>query len=165
MRSGFTLIETVMSALILGTAMVAVLNTVGSSRLTHAVAANRQVGMVLAEELMAEILSQTSYKEGNAIGMDSGENNGNRSQFDDIDDYHGWVRTPPTDRDGNSIAGANGFTREVSIDWRASLPPNGSSSTDQGLKRIVVTVKRGDIVVAELTAFRSDNCKSPEENY
>lgn len=162
---GVTLIETVLSLVILGGAMAALMTTVASSRTTQITAVQRQVGLVLAEDLMAEILDHSQYEEDDAIGLDSGENNGNRSLFDDIDDYDGWVQTPPTDRDGNSIAGAEGYTREVSVQWVQSLNPNATQSWDGGLKRIMVTVKRGEQIVAELISVRSDHWVAPEENY
>ncbi len=162
---GVTLVETVLSVMILGGALIALLNAVGASRVAQAVAGQRQTGLVLAEDLMAEVLAMDQYKEGGTLGPDSGENTGNRSQFDDIDDYHGWSSTPPTDKDGTAIAGADGYTREVTVEWRDPLTPSTPWVIESGTKIITVTVKRGDRVVAELNAFRTDNWVAPQENY
>lgn len=162
---GVTLVETVLSLLIIGGAYVALLNTVGSARTAYAASAQRQIGMVLAEDLMAEILAQTDYEEGNSIGTDSGESNGNRSLFDDIDDYDGWSQTPPVDRDGNAIAGAQGYTREVDVVWVGSMWASTTRAWDEGTKRITVTIKRGDKPVTTLIGYRTNDWVSPEQDY
>lgn len=164
-QRGVTLVETVLSLLIIGGAYVALLNTVGSARTAYAASAQRQLGMALAEDLMAEILAQTDYEEGNAIGTDSGESNGDRNLFDDIDDYDGWAQRPPVDVGGAVIAGAEGYTREVEVVWVDNISASATRSSDEGTKRITVTVKRGGKPVATLIGYRTNDWVSPEQDY
>lgn len=144
-----------LSLLIVGGAFVASLNTIASARASQAVAAQQRLGLVLAEDLMAEILSHP-YKEGTTLGIELGENTGDRSNYDDIDDYQGWTSTPPTDVDGNEIAGAGDYTRSVSVQRVELWDPTAASLSDQGMLRIIVTVTRGGKAVAQLTTYRSD---------
>jgi type II secretory pathway pseudopilin PulG len=164
-RRGLSLIETVLSLLILGGAFVALLNTVGSARSAQAIAAERQLAFVLAEDMMSEVMGQDTYMEDATIGLESGETLGDRSAFDDVDDYHNWSATPPVDRDGVAIAGAEGYTREVTVDFRRLANTQANSATDQGVLRVQVVVKRGDKTIATLNGLRTDAWQAPEENY
>lgn len=154
---GISLIETVLSMLILAGAFAASLTTIGSARTAQATVAEKRMGLILAEDLMAEILSQPYKEEGvSRLGIDLGERPNDRSTFDDIDDYDAWSASPPQDSAGKPIVGADLYTRSVTVSYTALLSPTTTSDTDQGMKHIVVTVKRGDKTVAELKAFRSD---------
>ncbi|MGB0768459.1 MAG: type IV pilus modification PilV family protein [Phycisphaeraceae bacterium] len=163
--AGITLLETVMSLVILGGAFVAALNTIVSARGAQAIVAHRQVGLVLAEDLMAEILAQTTYKEGITIGPDIGEATGDRDAFDDIDDYHGWSANPPEDVAGTPILGMTEYTRSVVVDYVDVDSISDAVAIDQGLARIVVTVKWRDKTVATLKSYRSDLWQAPAEGY
>lgn len=154
-RCGISLIETVLCMLIIGGAFVASLNTIAGARASQAIAAQQRLGMVLAEDMMAEILSKT-YKEGSTPGRDIGESVGNRSLFDDLDDYATWSSTPPTDTNGNAVAGTEGYTRSVQADYVRLASPTTTTSSDEGMMRITVTVHYGKKEVAKLTSYRSD---------
>ena len=162
---GITLMETVLSLLILSGAFVAALTTIASARGAQAVIADRQLGTVLAENLMAEILAQASYQEGASLGPDAGESTGDRTAFDDIDDYDRWSSSPATDRDGNKLYPGMNYARSVEVTYVDPDDPDQTSVTDQGLKRIVVRVTHRSKQVAELIAYRSDVWQAAEEGY
>lgn len=164
---GLSLIETVLSLLILGGALVALLNTVSVSRVSQAVAADRQFARLLAEDMLAEILMKDDYAESGLLGLELDEQLGGNSRraFDDIDDYHNWSASPPVDIDGNAIDGAQGLTREVAVRRVDPASPNTAVSSDRGLLRIVVTVHRGGKILAELQSFRSDLWQSTEADF
>lgn len=71
--SGITLLETVVSLLILGGAFVAAMNTIASARGTQALLAHRESGMLLAEDLMDEVMGKALYKESAQLGPEIGE--------------------------------------------------------------------------------------------
>lgn len=163
--AGITLVETVLSLLILGGAFVAALNTIASARGAQAIVTQRQLGLVLAEDLMAEILAQAAYKEGLLFGPEVGEALSGRIAFDAVDDYDGWEASPPVDMNGAVISGADRYSRQVEVVFVQLLDPTTRSMTDQGVMRITVTVKRGDKAVATLTSYRTDAWQSPQEVY
>jgi prepilin-type N-terminal cleavage/methylation domain-containing protein len=157
LRNGFTLIEAVMSMLVVGIMMVAAMNTIGASRMTQSRVAERAVGPMLAEDLMSEILSQ-GYKEPDettVFGRESSESGGNRSDWDDVDDYDGWSKSPPQNKDGTVIPDLDGWKRSVTVQWvkSDSLTEVGVNT---GIKRIDVTVTHKDRVVSELSMVRTE---------
>lgn len=161
--AGITLIETVLSLLILGGAFVAALNTIASARGAQAMVTQRQFGLTLAEDLMAEVLSHDVYKEGLLFGPDVGETFIGRSAFDAIDDFNGWVSSPPTDPSGNVIAGTQGYTRSIEVKYVLLNDTNAHSMSDQGVLQITVTVLFGSKTVATLTSYRTDAWQAPQE--
>jgi type II secretory pathway pseudopilin PulG len=159
--TGFTLIEAVMSMLIVGLMLVASLNTVGASKLAQSRNAEQTLGPMLARELMAEILNQ-AYEEPvdtAAFGLE-GEAADVRADWDDVDDYHGWSAMPPQNRDGSAVTGADGWTRTVSVTWVNKLTFNPSGGAT-GLKRIDVEVVRNGRIVTTLSSLRT--CGWPDE--
>ncbi len=160
--AGVTLIEAVMSMLIVGLMLVAALNTVGASRVTQSRSTEQTLGPMLADELMSEILNQ-AYEEPDdtpAFGRESGEFSGSRSAWDDIDDYKGWSAGPPEAKDGTSLSGMQGWTREVQVGWASSVNPNLGSLTPTGIKRIEVVVKHNGRPVTKLSALRTNGWPS-----
>ncbi len=153
-----TLIESVIAMVILAGAFVSLMSAVTSSRAAQVTAAERAIGDVLAEDLMSEVLGQNYQEEGISIlGIDGLEILGpGRSQYDDVDDYNGWTASPPQDQDWSVIAGTEGYTRSVTVQWVWPLLVNTTSNNETGVKRVTVTVKRGDRVVSQLVALRSD---------
>lgn len=157
-RGGFSLVEAVLSVAVVGTMLAAVLNTVGASRRTQYVIAQRsRGGLLLANALMTEILRQCYEEPGGApvFGIETGEAADSRAQWDDVDDYHGWSSSPPQDKEGGAIPDFEGWTRSVTVEWVTVEDPTQPSGTSTGLKRITVTVKCGELVMASLIAFRT----------
>jgi len=163
--TGVTLVETVLSLLILGGAFASALTAIGSARGAQMSAADRRLALVLAEDLMTEILAEPAYKEGSTFGHESGEAIRPRSAFDDMDDYNAWTTRTLVDIDGNAIPGADRYTREVQIVYVDPANPERRVSSDQGLALIIVQVKYSRRIVAEVRAYRSDVWRSPEEDY
>lgn len=174
--AGFSLIETVLSVVLVGGLFVAALNTAGAAAAARRAAANRAEGMLLAQDMMAEIVQQ-AYEEPsgsisllgidltNLLGLDSGElfANGSRANFDDVDDYDGWNGTPQT-KSGTAIAWAAKYKVSVQVGPVQLNNPRTASSLETGIKRVVVIVKRSDREVARLTAYRSKSWGGRVEN-
>lgn len=154
---GFTLIEAVVSMLILGGLGVAVMSTVGAAGASRKQVVERSRAQALATDLLSEILSK-AYADPEVglgvIGRDAGEA-ADRSQFDDVDDYHGWAETPPKEIDGNAIAWATGLTRSVRVNWVTPGSLNGTSGTGTWLKRVEVVVSRSGKTLAKATGLRA----------
>lgn len=155
--AGFTLVEAVMSMLIVGLMLVAALNTVGASKVAQARNAEQTLGPMLAEDLMTEILSQAYQElvETPSFGRE-GESASVRTNWDDVDDYHGWSAGPPQLKDGTPIDGLSDWRREVTVAWADSLLPDQQALLPTGIKRITVTVKHQGRTVAVLSALRTN---------
>ncbi len=155
---GFSLIEAVMSILIVGLMLVAALNTVGASKVAQARQSEQVQGPMLAQDLMAEILAQPFREpvDSPKFGRESGESGGDRLDWDDVDDYDGWSAQPPQAKNGNTLPGLKGWERAVSVTWAVPDNPETDSPIATGIKKITVTVRHQGRVVATLTSLRSN---------
>lgn len=140
-RAGLSLIEVVVS--------IALVSVLGLTTIDAATAlARRQnetndrlVAHQISTMMMDEITAQSFEDPDQPIfGTETGESA--RADFDDVDDYHGWSQTSPTDRAGYAIDGSTGWNLRVAIDpieidgtgvWQVVADPSN-------LKRIAVTV-------------------------
>lgn len=158
-RPGFTLIECAIAVLLVGVLMVAALQSVGASKRREAATVDRLLGQQLASALLNEILLQTYAEpdttQASVFGPEPGDTTGNRSLFDDVDDYHGWAATPPTDRSGTAIPGFTGWTQSVSVVWANPTTLQQTTSSNTGLKKITVTVSKGSKTLGSLVGYRS----------
>ena len=157
LKPAFSLIETLISVVLVGGLLVAALNTVGSAALGRGQMTDAARGMLLAQQLAAEILRQP-YEEPidtPVFGREATESGGDRSGFDDVDDYDAWSASPPQYRDGTTLSNLTGWTRAVEVVW---ADPNDQTKTvayDAGIKRITVTLSFGAMDVASVTATRT----------
>jgi type II secretory pathway pseudopilin PulG len=157
-RRALSLIEVVASTLIVGLMAVAALNSLGAATRSSESIGNRAVALGLADELLSEIL-QTAYSEpsgATGIGADGAEAAGPRSAFDDVDDYHGWNQSPPQYRDGTVMPDRAEWRQRVEVTRITSDDLISTAGSDQGVKRIRVTIEYRDEVLAELIAVRTD---------
>ena len=121
-QSGATLIELVMTIVIIG---VAVAGVVGSFSLVSGRSANslfQTRAVELGQFYMDEILAQ-KYDEATPVGgvppvsgcTINAEEGSNRSAYDDVDDYDAINSAPPQTADGTSLSGYDGFEVSVSV--------------------------------------------------
>ena len=168
-RRGFSLVEIVVSILIVGVLMVAALSTVGATLRRQSDTADRVRAQQLASDLMQEILRQ-AYQDPSGtpvFGPEAGESTGTRLRFDDVDDYAGWTESPPADKSGAPYAGFSGWTRNVNVQWADPVTLAATAATNTGLKLITVTVVRQGRTLTTLIGYRSiawaDTIPSPTD--
>jgi len=155
--TGFTLVEAVVSMLIVGTMLAAAMSTVGASRYTQYKTFRDNRGRLLAELLMAEILRQ-EYQEPDGtvmFGREKGEPGITRGSFDDVDDYHDWSSSPPAHKDGTTIPAMDGWQRSVTIEWIDPMNVAQAQDSETNAKRITVTATHDNIPVATLVAIKT----------
>jgi type II secretory pathway pseudopilin PulG len=153
-----TLVEVVISLIILAVAITAGVQALGSFAAGGRAWQERSTAIELANTLMAEIDSLPFADSGGSIsiGLDSGEDPENRSTFDDIDDYNGWDASPPKDKTNAPMAACDGFRQQVTVSFENSLSAyTGVILTAGGFKKITVTISKDDKVLAQLTTIRS----------
>jgi type II secretory pathway pseudopilin PulG len=150
-NSGFSLLETSMSTLLVGLLLVAATNTVGMSIRTQSMTAKLVTASTLADSLMSEITA-ASYKEPGStawlITRESGESGGSKANYDDVDDYDGWQEQPPQCRDGTDIQNLANWKRKVTVEWVTIS--NGlvtKSYFETNVKRIIIEVLSNDSLI------------------
>ncbi len=153
---GFTIVEAVISMVIVGVMFVAALNTVGASRLTQHRAASISRGRLFTAGLLSEVREQ-SYKDSGAspvFGPEADESTATRADFDDVDDYNGWSG-PPTNKDGTALANSAGWMQSVTVEWIDPLRPDKTASSEMNAKRITVTTTFNSVPQVTLVAIRT----------
>ena len=153
----FAILEAVLATAVVALILVAAMRVNAASNLAQYKAAERVEGSMLAQALMAEVY-QLAYEDPAApvlFGREANETLVAKSALDDIDDFNGYTETPPKDKDNVTISGASGWTRSVAVAWVPLTDTTATSLTETGIKRITVTVKRGNAVVAMLVAIKS----------
>jgi hypothetical protein len=156
-RAGFALVEVAISTLLVGTLLVASLEGVGSVLKYRNETADSQRGSLLAEELLARIL-QLDYSDPDDSQLFGREWSERFSTgiYDDVDDYDGYTESPPQDAGGTAINGFSGWERRVSVDWVRRDNLTQAISSDQGVKRITVTIRKNGNTVVTRWGLRSD---------
>ena len=167
-RWALSLAEAVISIAIIGVMLVAALNTVGASQTTQKKMSDRSRGVLLAQDLMSEILQQHYEDPGlsaGSFGLAGAKiGDGSRTLWDDVDDYDGWSASPPQEKDGTEITGFDGWRRSVAVEWVDQLDVAAERGSDTGVKRITVSVTLDDAPLATLVALRTNAFQyGPEE--
>ena len=162
---GFTLIEATISMVLVSVVLVAALSTVGASQRNEYKISQQCQGLHLAQGLMIEILQQAYVDPAvsvDSLGPASSElSTGNRSLFNDVDDYAGWSANPPRSKDGTTLTGFEDWERRVEVHWVPADNMDTTSNTSTGVKRIDVTVSCKGIPVASLSAIRTNAWATP----
>ncbi len=166
-RRALSLVEAVVSIVIVGVMAVAAFAAVGATRSMEYRIAERERGLLLAEDLMAEILRQ-SYTDpvggSDSFGPGSAEAaTGDRSLFNDVDDYAGWSASPPQFKDGTDRSELADWKRTVEVIWVDSDAPDEEAKTNQNLKKITVRVLHREREVMALSALRAGAARDAVE--
>ncbi len=163
-RRGLSLAEVVVSTMLVGLVLVGAMKCLGGVIRGRMSTSDSARGEQLAQQLLTEILN-TDYEDAGGspvFGPEPGETTGNnRSDYDDVDDFHNWTAAPPEDRDGNVVVNASGWQRDVTVELVDPADPATVSGTDEGLKRITITVQQNGQVVSTLVALRSNKYTVP----
>lgn len=163
--TALSLVECVISIVLVSGVLVVALNTVGGAALARTQTADRSIGYMLGAALMTEIL-ETNYKEPDTavlFGQEAGDVDalgGTRINWDDVDDYHNLSETPIERKGGRDYAHRAGWRRTVRVDFVSRVNVAQTTASDAGLKRITVTVMYQDVVTAQLTAIVSDTVQT-----
>lgn len=155
-RGGLTLIEITASTFLVGALLVGALAAVGGIFRTWSAVETGQDAGALAQMLLSEILQQR-YEEPvdePRFGLEGTESSTERTEWDDVDDYHGW-KSALTTKDGTPLPGLDGWTCSVSVELVRVDDPQSATTDDEGLKRITVTITDPSGRAAVLVGYRS----------
>lgn len=153
---GFSLVEAMVSAGIVGVMLVASVNLFGSAAKTRVTDNGRRTALLLAHQLMSEV-QQQPYKDESLTALLFGPEllETKRSDFDDVDDYNNYREKDALDRSGAAIPGYSNYDRLVRVDW---VYPDTleKAATDTGLVRIEVRVTDPRGIQTRIYALRSE---------
>lgn len=158
-QRGATLIELVMTIVILGIAIAGVVGAFALISGRSADALNQTRAVALAQLYMDEIITKKfdeatpqggvpKYTGACHIGPDSGET---RSTFDDVDDYDGLTDSPPSSVQ-SALDDYNGFSVAVTVSCAGSELGAGIASADG--KRIDLTITAPGGQTFSFSAYR-----------
>lgn len=140
-RSGFSLLETTMAALLTSLLLVVTLSSAASVGLTLTQRGHTLQAAQLASLLMTEISEkcfQDPLDSTVALGVDSGEAVSNRAMLDDVDDFNGLNLNPIVDRNGVALPNSSGWQATINVAYATVSQPQTISLSATKLKRIEV---------------------------
>lgn len=145
-----------MAMLLVAGILAAAIQASTSAVAVRAKASDREFAVTLAEALIAEVLAKPYADPSGAtpLGLDAGES-WNPRLTNDVDDYDGLTESPPFDASGSAIPGATGWRRAVRVELVNPADPTATVATDQGAKRVTVTVYKGGSRIVTLVAVRT----------
>lgn len=158
-RHGFTLVEAAVCVLVTGLMLVAAMQVAAASNVMQYKTNERTTGQQLANALLVDVMA-LEYKDPGLLplfGCELGELLTSKQSFNDVDDFDGWSETPPQNRLGVVLAGTNGWTRGVKVDYVNVPNVTSVSLFDTGAKRVTVTVRKGSRVVATAVGVRTSS--------
>lgn len=141
-RTGVTLIEIMLSLVLVSTLLLVSLTASSNLLRNYAVSEQaldaEQLGGLLLDEITAlefEDIDSPVY------GLEADESDSNRRSYDDVDDYDGYTAEPPTHRDGRLIAGYEGWSVSVEVTpaWAELEGIRTTTDEDAPLRWITVT--------------------------
>ncbi len=153
-RRGLTLVECVLSVVIVSVMVVAALRATGSVARTMVVQQNRSQAMALARQLMSEIAQQAYVDPGSTpvFGPEAGES---RPTFDDVDDYNGLYDSPPKSRSNAALVGFSTWRWQATVEYIDATTFLPVPAVDTGIKRITITVTDPTNKVLTLRGLRT----------
>lgn len=144
-QNGFTLIELVVSIVIIGIAVAAVLLPMNLTTARSADPMIQHQAVAIAEAYMEEIMLRPF------ADPDGTDGETDRDLFDDVDDYDGLNDAGATDQDGTVIAGLESYTITVAV---ADTALNGIADTD--CKKVTVAVSHPSGINMILSGYRTN---------
>ena len=145
---GFTLLEILVTIVVLGIAATAILGVFTSTIRGSADPLLQQQAVAIAEAYLEEIQLKAFT---DPTGDETGES---RANFDDIDDYDGLIDAGARDQNDNPIAALASFNVQVSVQGRSITGSDSVPASDA--LRIDVTVDHPAIDPIVISGFRTN---------
>ena len=154
-RRGFTLVEAMAATLVTAVLLTSAMQLAGGVALGRRMLDDRAIASEIADGLVAEVLAKRYAETAPAttFGRESGEIAGQKSTFDDVDDFDGLTET--TLFTGRTAA-KDGLVATVTVRRADLLAPTGDVGYESGLKRIQIVVTRQGRTIAERLVLKAD---------
>ena len=166
-RRAFSLVEAVISMVIVAGLVVTALNTAGAAQRNRHKTMQQVQGHQLAQDLLAEILCQpyADSADDGLLGLNLDDIvASNRNGFDDVDDYANYDDDPPTARDGTPLSGFADWRRIVAVQWVNASDFTLLALTDTGVKRVTIDIYCSGERITSISTIRTRAWQFTEEN-
>ncbi|MBX9735887.1 MAG: hypothetical protein K2X32_03090 [Phycisphaerales bacterium] len=169
-----SLIECVLSMAVFAVLICSVMNAAGAAVATRALGERREQARFLADQLLAEIMSepyaatqrveQVVSAKYAVLGIKLGVEVSPRvvvTNAESVDRYNRFADTKPVTESGEVVqSGATGFLRSASVEWVSPGDPSVISTKDQGIKRVTVIVSFQGKPLSKRVGFVFDGDRS-----
>lgn len=158
-RRAFTLVEAMLALLVVCLVTAAAMEATGLVARSHRHLREQQAAQRMAEAMLDEVL-RSPYPPPDGppvVGIITASVSSllSRTGLIHIAAYHQFSESPPRGRDGQPLTSEPGWVRTVEVVNVQPGNPAQSSLTDQGLKRVVVTVSRFGRVLATASSLKA----------
>lgn len=157
-RGIFSLVEVLLATIVLALSATATAYWVETVGNLARESDDRTVAETLVKNLESVIQPLPFREPGTPLTSLGPERGEDLSTFDDVDDFHGFVSSPPIDAERSPISSLSAW--EVEIDVRSVSPSDLEPVTSGDLRRVTVIVRRGGDEVARDSWLRA---RSPFE--
>jgi MSHA pilin protein MshD len=159
-RPGVTLMETVLSAMLVGGVLATTLQLVAPTVRSTVHAGNVAIAAGIADAYMEEILAKPyadPESDNGLIGLDDGETAESRKTYDDVDDYHDLVENPSFSDSEHMVPNHTAFKIMVVIAFADPDEPSidADPPEDTGVKRVTVSVWYHGTLLAQRVGIRT----------
>jgi MSHA pilin protein MshD len=137
-QTGLTLIELVISIIIISISVVGILSVMNQTTAHSADPMLQHQATAIAEAYMEEILAKSFIAQ---------PGTGSRANFDDVNDYDGLADAGAEDQFGTAIGGLGSYNVSVVV--------TPETLVTQSVKRVDITVTNGTIVNLTLSGYRA----------
>jgi MSHA pilin protein MshD len=144
-QRGVTLVELLMSIVIVSVAAIAVLGVLSDTAMRSAVPMIRHQAAAIADAYLEETLLKPF------TDPDGTDGEALRTEFDDVDDYDGLADAGARDQFGNPVSGLSNYNVSVSVTPSAALPAAPAAD----VLRVDVTVVRLPEVNFTISGYRT----------
>ena len=145
LRLGFSYVEVLLASVIISVLLVSSLKLFGNLGRSQQSATAKEPAGALIISLLTEIEKQ-AYRDPTAtddtLGLEAGESDTERSNYNDVDDYNGWAANPPEDQSGQPYTQYSHLNRSVAVRYVMSNDFIQAAATDEGFKEVTITISR-----------------------
>ena len=149
--SGFSYVEVLLSSVIISIILVSGIRLFGNLGRSNQVLLDQSSVDFLALQIIEEI-KQQFYRDPDGspvFGREPNESAVDRSDFDDVDDYHNFSDNPPKRRNGDALTQYAEFTRQVTVRYVQADDFTQAAVGDEGFKELTITVSRSGHILAQ----------------
>ena len=115
-RDGFTLIEVLISILLVGLAIVSLVSANGAFTQANGAGVELSTAEFLIEQIRELSIVLEVIDPNTGIATFGPETSETLADYDDLDDFHGLIFSPPISADRNSLTDLNAYSQQITVE-------------------------------------------------